>query len=276
MAKLRDLPLEPLVRGWLRDEKLRTSDDLWREVGPDFQAGLTEVNRKTRIARDRLVEALGAAAAAERRWRLSWGEALLGLACVALLALAGLRVAEAFGVQPFPLSGLTAEVDQMVVAPRGGLPAFHVLAENDLRPAPRPLTAAGMTHKADALGRYLLRPVAAAGVVRESDLSSIRLPAAILAGRWIVTLHVDLSALGPQVAPGTTALLALSPKPGTARPAVEAEALILDIAKGASGGPPVVTVAIAPERRAEIAAALGSAEVFLGRVIPDPGTPKMP
>jgi hypothetical protein len=264
MVKIRNLPMEPSVRDWLRDDGIRTSDDLWREIGSRFSRGLAGTAKRTRIAPGRLLHALGAAAAAEREWRLSTGEALLGLALLALLALAGLRVAEALGLQAFPLPPLTARVDQLVVVPRGGLPAFHVLSETDLRPAPRSRIAGGVTRKADVLGRYLLRPLAVGAVVRASDVGAVKLPAAVLAGRRIVTLHVDAAALGPQVTPGTEASLVLAPKPGVVRVAVDAEVVVLSVEKDA-GGRAVVAVAIAPERWADVATALGSSEVFLAR-----------
>ncbi|HSK75262.1 MAG TPA: hypothetical protein VLQ45_02295, partial [Thermoanaerobaculia bacterium] len=100
MAKIRDLPLDRLVRGWLLEEKLRTSEDLWRAVGPRYQEGLDGVHEKTRITRDHLVHALGAAAAAEPKRRLTLGEGVAGAALLGLLALAGLRVAEALHAYP--------------------------------------------------------------------------------------------------------------------------------------------------------------------------------
>src|SRR5436305_7335052 len=154
MAKIRDLPIEPLVRGWLRDEKIRTADDLWREVGPEYAEGIARVQAKTRIARDGLVQALGAAAATESAPGFPAGQALAALALVALLALGCLRAAEALRGGPFRVPWTSP------------------------RPAP------------------------------------------VAVGRWIVSLHLDPSALGLQVAPGTAALLVLSPKRGSARPVV--------------------------------------------------------
>ncbi|HVR99224.1 MAG TPA: SAF domain-containing protein, partial [Thermoanaerobaculia bacterium] len=170
MARLRDLPLDPLAKRWLREEKLDTSEDLWRSIGTQYEKGMDGLHKRTGIARDRLVHALGAAADADPGRRMTLGKALFAVLVLALAALVGLRVAEAFDLFPFPLSGLTATLDQTVVVPRHGLPAFHGLTENDLRLAPRPRTAGGITRKTDAVGRYLLRPKRSGAVLRAEDL----------------------------------------------------------------------------------------------------------
>ena len=201
MAKIRDLPIEPLVRGRLRDKKIRTSDDLWREVGPEYPEGVVKLQERTGITRDGLVQALGAATTTESVLALPAGQALAALGLVALLALGGLRIAEEHHGGPFAVPWA----------------------------APRP-------------------------------------PAAL--GRWIVSLHLDPAALGPEVAPGTTGLLVLSPRSGSARPVVEAEAVVLRIDPGTVTGQAVATLSLPAERRADVAAVLASSEAFLTRVEP--------
>ncbi|HSK75755.1 MAG TPA: hypothetical protein VLQ45_04810, partial [Thermoanaerobaculia bacterium] len=137
---------------------------------------------------------------------------------------------------------------------------------DDLRLAPRPRTAGGIVRTSDAAGRYLLRPLLPGALVRKSDLGTGH----DLAGRWIVTLPIDPSALGPQVAAGADALLILSPKDPAVDPevrkAVEAEALVLAIEKGTSAAPSGrVTLAIPLKERGDVIAALGSSQVFLAR-----------
>lgn len=263
MTKIRDMPFDPADRERLRAKELRTSDDLWWAIGTDFQKGLAALEEKTGIARGRLIRAL-AAAAAESKWRLSQGEVVCGLALLVLLALAGLRLVEAVGGRSFPVPALTAEAQRVVIAAPGGLPAFHVLDPKELNLAPKPRTTQGFSRKKDAAGRFLLRPLPADAILRESDLGPARVPARALAERWIVTLLVDASKIAPHVVPGAEVLLVLAPEKEGVRPAVEADALILALEKGTGAGPAVVTVAIALERRAEVTAALGSSEIFLG------------
>ena len=268
MARLRDLPLDPLAKRWLREEKLDTSEDLWRAIGPQYEKGLGRLEEQTGIVRSHLVHALGAAADAGPERRLTLGKTLFTVLVLALLALAGLRAAEALGLFPFPASGLTAELDQAVVVPRDGLPVFHVLTESDLRLAPRPRTAGGITRKTDALGRYLLRPKRSGSVLRSEDLGPVPLAPEALAGRWIVTLQVDPSALGPQVTPGAEALLLLAAQEGTPS-AVTATARVLAIDRGTGDNPTAVTVAIPHDQQEKVAAALGTSKVFLGAATSD-------
>jgi hypothetical protein len=266
MALIRDLPLEPLVKRWFSDEQLKTSEELWRAIGPRYEEGMARLEGRTRIARDRLVRALGAAADAGPRHRFSLGEALLATTSIALLALAGLRTGEALHAITFPVPGLTAEVYQAVIVPHEGLSAFHILTESDLCLVSRPRSAGGITRKAEAVSRYLLRPKAGGSIVQPGDLGPVSLEADALAERWIVTLHIDPSGLGPEVALGDEAMLLLSAKKGAAPAAVETMIRVLAIDRGTGTGPSAVTVAIARDEQARVAAALGTSSIFFGRV----------
>jgi hypothetical protein len=267
VVKIRNLPLERFERRLLRRNEIRTSDDLWRAVGSEFQVGLARVSETTHVQRDSLLRALVAAADKEPRRQSATGKAtMLGLLGLILAVLAGLRLVEVLGMLRFPLPGSAAHVDQVVVASEAGLAAFHLLASSDLRLAPRAPTALGFTRTQDALGRYLLRPVAQGALLRNTDVSTTRLPPSAFAGRWIATLRVDQATLGPQIQPGLDALLILAAKDSPARPAIETSALVLDIKRGASSA--AVTLAIASERRSEVMAALGSSTVFLAQGAP--------
>jgi SAF domain len=253
MAKIRDLPLEPpAVRGWLRDAGIKTSDDLWREIGPDFEVGLARVEQSARVAADRLLHALGAAAAEEPR-RLSFLEALFCLGLAALALLAALRIAEGFGFADFPLRSMSESTDQVVV--KREVPAFQILTADDLDTNSRPRTEKGLADPKKAVGSYLLRPLQKGDVLHPGDLG----PGA-LQGRWIVTLSLPSARMGPLVERGSDVLLLLSPRRGGAPGAVEAPASILDVRR--SGETALVTLALPADRRPEIANALATSEVF--------------
>ncbi|HEY0783456.1 MAG TPA: hypothetical protein VGE98_13440 [Thermoanaerobaculia bacterium] len=258
MPKIRDLPLVPAVaRRWFAEAGLCTSDDVWREVGPEFSSGLRAVERKTGIVRDVAHQALLTAAAAEPRLKLTRFELLLAAASLSLLALVGLRIAEGLGWLRFPVAGLTVACEQAVVVPRDGLPAFHVLTEQDLHSEARPRTMNGVTSKI-AVGRYLLHPLAGGAVVREDDLGTVGLPAALLAGRRIATLKTDPVTLGAQVAPGAQVIVVLTPQgPGTK--AAEAEATILAVDRKTGQ----VAVAFTASPSPEVLGALGAPASFL-------------
>jgi hypothetical protein len=253
------LPVDPLVRRWLREEEIETTADLWQRIGPDFRKGLDEVARETRIDRPLLLPVLGAGLAQEKRWRPSLREMIAALLLLALGLLAVLRIAEAAGLATFPVPALAVSEEQVVL--KGDVPAFRVITPNDLGLKKQPRTEKGLTNSKKAVGHYLLRPLHKGDVLHAGDVGSGGLP-----GHWILTLNLPSARLGPLVEPGSSALLILSPRRRAAPEAVEAEALILDVRR--NGETALVTLAVPVGKKTQIAAALATSEVFFSTTTP--------
>jgi hypothetical protein len=256
--RIRSLPVDPLVRDWLREAKIKTTFDLWQSIGTDFCKGVGRVARKTRIDRPLLLSVLGAGLTQDERWRPTFREVVAVLFLLAVGLLAVLRIAEAAGLD-FPFPALAVSIKQVVV--KGDLPAFREITGNDLAEEIKPSTEEGLTDRQKAVGRYLLHPLRKGDVLHTGDLGPSRIQA-----RWIVSLSLPSARLGALAERGADVRLILSPRRGTAHGAVEAKATILDVQR--NGETALVTVAVPDDQRASIAAALATSEVFFSTTTP--------
>jgi hypothetical protein len=256
--RIRSLPVDPLVRDWLREAKIKTTVDLWQHIGNDFCKGLGRVARKTRIDRPLLLSVLGTGLAQDERWRPTFREVLVALFLLAVVLLLVLRVAEATGLD-FPFKAMAVSTKQVVV--EGDLPAFREITENDLAEKIKPSTEEGLTDRNKAVGRYLLHPLRKGDVLHARDLGPSQIQT-----RWIISLSLPSARLGALAERGADVRLILSPRRGIAQGAVEENVTILDVQR--NGETALVTVAVPDTQRSSIAAALATSEVFFSTTTP--------
>lgn len=257
MVKIKQIPgIEALTVEKLKRHQIHTLEDLWREMGDDYPAGLAQLGLKTGLEPGKIQQVL-ARGAHEPEPRLGFNEIALLAAALLLLALLVWR-----WVAP-----LVSAPPQVLVAGQN-LPAYHVLAEADLASAAKKAPAGSFTQPTQVAGRYLLRPLATGEAITKDLLSEKALDPAALTGQDVLTLPVPAEGLDPSLKPGDPAWLVLSPRDppegapaAAAAGAVEAPAILLKLEK--SGEVTLATVAIPKDQHAAIADALGYSLVVL-------------
>ena len=252
---LGDLPdVDPDSVKKLRKKGIRSVEDLWREVGADFDAGLTKVGQDTGVEREDLLAIL-AEGAKPREGKVSSIEALAGLALLVLLSAFLWRVLLIW----LPYSGPAAQV----VAVRD-LPAFHVIQDGDVKWPNDQTQVDGFQGVDDILGHYLLQPLASGKAVNKDRLSSARLSASDMANRVIVSIPLAPEALNANTAQGSPATLLLSPRDVAQTgwlDSVEVDAIVLKIDE--SEDQVVLTVAVEEASQSELGAMLGTSDIFI-------------
>jgi hypothetical protein len=252
---LGDLPdIDPNAVNKLRDRGIKSVEDLWREVGTDFDAGLTQVGQDTGLEREDLLAIL-AEGAKPRDGKISSIEVLAGLALLLLLI--------AFGWRLFLIWLPSSAPAGQVVAARD-LPAFHVIQDGDVKWPDDSTEVDGLQSVDDILGHYLLQPLASGKALEKDQLSPARLSVSDMADRVIVSIPLEPEALNANTAQGSPATLLLSPRDlaQTGPPAsVEVDAIVLKIDE--LENQVVLTVAIEEASRSELGAMLGMSDIFI-------------
>lgn len=253
MVKIKHIPgIEAQTVEKLKQQKIHTLEDLWREMGSDYAAGLARLAQKTGLEPGKIQQVL-ALGAHPPEAKPGFNEIALLAAALLLLALLAWRW----------VSPLLSAPPQVLVAGQD-LPAYHVLAETDLARAAQKAPPGSFTQPTQVAGRYLLRPLRAGEALTKEVLSEKTLDPAALSGQDVLTIPLPAEALDASLKPGDPAWLVLSPREppaGGMATAVEAPALLLKIEK--SGEITLATVAIPKERHAAIVNALGGSLVVL-------------
>jgi hypothetical protein len=238
----------------LRRKDIKSVEDLWREVGTDFDAGLLQVSQKTGAQREDLVAIL-AEGARPKEGRINKLEVFAGLALLALFF--------AFAWRLFLVWSPSAAPAAQVVAARD-LPAFHVIQDGDVNWPADPTQIRGFRSVDDVLGHYLLQPLESGQALEKDQVSSARPSASDMAGRTIISIPLKPEVLNPNTAQGSPATLLLSPRDvdqsGRAV-SVEIDVIVLKIDE--LEDQVVLTLAIEEGSQDELGAMLGTSDIFI-------------
>lgn len=248
----------------LGDKGIKSVEDLWREVGTDFDAGLAKVSGDTGVDRDELIEIL-AEGARPRESKVSGREVLLALAVLALIVLLLWRF---IGIW-LPTSSHLAQVSVEHVVTVTDLPAFHIIEDGDVKLSDKPTEVEGFQKIEDVSGHYLLQPLASGKVIEKDQLSTARLSASDLADRVILSIPLEPESLHPNVVQGSHVTLLLSSRDlaEAGQPvSMEADAIVLQADE--LEDKVALTVALEEASKGELGTMLGTSEIFILQSVP--------
>ncbi len=237
--------VSPQIRAALQREGIRTTEDLWRDVGTEFPKGLENVDKRTGTGEDEIAFVLASALLYERpRWLPTGRDLLLAATVIAFGTLAGYRIAN-LPQQP------------AVVAALRKLPALHLVTEDDvaLRESERP----GFASPREVVGRRLLRPVAGSEILAEADLTPEGVRSTDLEGKVLLEVPLSADTSEAVLAAGTKVRLLFSPTILAGQGGFETEAVVLRLNSLSSGV--MATVAVPVERLGAISRFLATSEI---------------
>lgn len=248
----RALDLTAAEQQQLRDAELQDDADVWEAAGSGREAPLAHLAAETGIPVPRLRRVLWDAGQREvtpaRGSVLSrhWLDAVL-VAAVLLVGWLALRE------PPRP-------AEPRHVRARGVIAAFQVLSPSQLMDTAAAAPEGAVTAPADAVGRVLLRTLAAGQPLTEAHLGP-RLPPDALRGRAVMALAAAPTPPDAQPRSGTVVGLMLTPRAPGAPGAVLRNVLVLQATRADSALN--LLVALPQADLATAAALLGSAEVHV-------------
>lgn len=204
-------------------------DDLWESIGPKFMAGITRLETQTGVTKEQLIEVLaeGAQQAPELapgehwtkfkawspiRWFILKGMRLWSkvptlaywpelLAVLILIVLASLL-----------LSHAVLKRDTVMVKTETGLPAFHVINEDDLEIKQAINIPGSLTSKSSVVGHYLLQQLPKGARLYSSQISNVQISNGDAANRQVLSVPIKAGAISPTLSPLDRVCLHFSPR----------------------------------------------------------------
>ncbi len=264
MSKINKIAdIDTNVVGSLAKQDIRTTADLWRRIGVDYDRGLQAVANDTGVAPDQLIDILAHGAVHEQESGQDNRHWFIYLLLLLLVIWLGWRIFAALSTAP-TLHKLAT--NQVVVTE--DLPAYQILGEQDLMLQRLPATTGGFPDPMDLVGYYLLQPIAAGEPLQQEHVSSVKLPADALLGSAIITLPFDTVKVNPNLAQGDELILLLAPgstESGDMRP-VEAAVTILNVAR--EEDTVMLTMAIKKDQLEPLRKMMGVSEFFIFQQAP--------
>lgn len=212
----------------LLQKQFQTVDDLWESIGPKFSVGITRLGTETGITKEQLIEVLAEGAQEPetapgeywtrfKAWRPVRSFALLWMslwskvpapafwpelvALLILCVLVGLLLAHAVW-----------KIDTVMVKTETGLPAFHVIKEDDLEVKQAINIPGSLTSKSSAVGHYLLQQLPKGARLYDKQISKAKLSDEDSANRHVLSVPVKAGAIIPTLSPLDRVRLLFSPR----------------------------------------------------------------
>jgi hypothetical protein len=233
----------------LRDKGgIRNFDDLWSQVGADFDAGIENVSKKAEIAKDTVTALLIAESLDQLRIKHGWLSSfrnryqwtykglrfLLVLVVVLALGYGLYRLAQRI---PFP--------QQLVVTNPRGVAAYRAITKDDV--AFRKVlfrSEKSVNDPSQVVGRYALAKLKTGASIRNDQLLSAELSNAIQ-GKYIVSVPIKASALAPTPKAGDKLTLLAVAAPVNNQPQTISSVDVILLGVEQRDGRPILTVAVA-------------------------------
>lgn len=202
----------------LLQEQFYCVDDLWESIGPKFMAGITRLETQTGITKEQLIEVLAEGLQQEpelapgkhwtkfKAWQPIRGLILVGiwlwskvprlaywpelLALLILIVLASLLLSHAVWKR-----------DTVIVKTETGLPAFHVINEDDLEVKHAVNIPGSLTSKSSAVGHYLLQQLPKGARLYANQISKVQISDEDVANRHVLSVPVKAGAISPTLSP---------------------------------------------------------------------------
>ncbi|HEX8776370.1 MAG TPA: hypothetical protein VF735_22560 [Pyrinomonadaceae bacterium] len=212
----------------LLQKQFHSVDDLWESIGPKFMAGITRLETQTGITKEQLLEVLAEGAQQEpeaapgehwtkfkawlrgRRFVMAgtwlWSKVPALAYWPELLALLILGVLAAL-----MLSHAAWKRDAVMVRTETGLPAFHVINEDDLEVKQAINIPGSLTSKSSAVGHYLLQQLPKGARLYANQISKVQLSDEDVADRHVLSVPVKAGAISPTLSPLDRVRLLFSP-----------------------------------------------------------------
>jgi hypothetical protein len=212
----------------LLQQQFACVDDLWESIGPKFVAGIARLETRTAITKELLIQILAEGASEPElatgagwtklkawspvrwlikaeRWLWStipapayWPELLALLILIVLAALL--------------LNHAAWKRETVIVKTETGLPAFHVLNEDDLEVKQEINIPGSLTSKSDAVGHYLLQQLPQGARLYGNQISTVKLSDEDSANRHVLSVPVKAGAISPTLSPPDRVCLLFSPR----------------------------------------------------------------
>jgi hypothetical protein len=212
----------------LLQEQFDCVDDLWESIGPKFVDGIARLETQTGVNKELLIQVLAEGACEpelatgehwprfkawlQARWPILAGKWLWSkipalaywpelLALLILIVLAALLLTHAVWKR-----------DTVMVKTETGLPAFHVINDNDLE-VKRAINIPGsLSSKSDAVGHYLLQQLPKGARLYDNQISKAQLSDEDAAHRHVLSVPVKAGAISPTLSPPDRVRLLFSPR----------------------------------------------------------------
>lgn len=158
---------------------------------------------------------------------------------------------------------------QVVVKAPTGLPAFHILAHEDIEVKEIPIVPEAFNKPEEMIGRFLLESVPQGAILRAEQLSDIRLSHQEMAGRQLLILPVRVETLIPAIKPKAHVSLLFSPQEHTvhtSQPFFLRDVLVLAVHR--HGESASIVVAINQDALEKVIPLVGTSGVFILQPVP--------
>jgi hypothetical protein len=240
---------------------IKTITKMWEHIGVDYNNGIDELARKTKIDKVRLVELLKSQALVEAEGKnTSWmARNWLGLALLSFLLI--ILALFAYHVSQGTLTWLYQPLTSVpTVYAAKDLPAFHLLTEADLLEGTRKQIDGTFQDKEDLVGRFMLQDVVSGTAILGSWVS---LPITDPSRTYLaLSLPVPDHNL-TLIQPGYPASITLTPRDTENSCPQTSLVDVIILAEESDGKSSAVVVALASEDIATLQRCLGSSDVIV-------------
>lgn len=263
--KIEGLPAEDVAN--LRDPGgIKTFDDLWAQVGADFDKGIENVSKAAKVEKDTVTALLIAESIGQLRIKHGWLSSFRNRykrTYNGLRFLLVLIVVLALGYGLYRLSPRIAFPQQVVVTNPQGIPAYRVITKDDIALSKVLFrTEKSVDDLSQVVGRYALTKLEPGAPILKDQMLSAELSNE-LNGKFIVSVPIKASALAPAPKAGDKlSLLAVSAPVNNQPQTISAVNVILLAIEQRDGGP-MLAVAV-PDLQNVNAITGGSTIVGLG------------